>query len=950
MAKSIWKSFLDGEPITLSSAGKPMSRRIEGVQTGCEECALTDCGSRKFLDTAVISDKPELWLPYPGMTGHPTSDWNQLSRVMADYGLPFERFQLHYSVKCAPVHEMNGNRLLSKPTEADYNSCSTHTQTITAVQAQRRTSPSVIVMFGYHAGKTHSPGVYKMDAPVFWREDLQATVYVLPLPTKSVLTGVAEDSPAFFRLLNAAAWHVNNPGRYAWLHSLDVRPIYTAAEFRELKDWLKSIDRRVTLDIEDDGHGRLLCCCFTVTDEYSHVLVMDHPDNEYWESEKNGIWQLFYEFLADETIPKTFQYGAYDSIELEDKFQFVVNGYQFDTLIGSYLRESYHRKHGLEAIAQREFPLFAGYKTVVSQYYAKADGTDEESASSDRGFVGLANCPLDILVQYNGADGILTHKADVLYSDDVPAPLMRCYIGASIALRRAEDNGLYADPDHCKLVAQTAQLKLLTIQEDLIQLTKDTTFNPGSGPAVKKYMFDVFKLPRLGDIDDDVDDEDDPNVTDANALTRIAHETDHPFPKAILEYRTISKHAQYALKFQESASFYNGEVRTRFQVAGAASGRLRSSGEKDKPTGLTRKLNLQNVPRAGFVKNCICSDAHWRRVLTHAEPVLKMLRKAPRPSSNADEHKLFKEAIKNDFTKMRKKLALPQWLLAMNTLLISDLGGAESRVIAWLSQDPNLKAIFESGRDIHAAVGEMMGLGTYEYVLSNKKLRTRVKNLNFGLAYGLSPTGLYYYMKPMVPDITQAEAAALHAAYFEAFPLVKQFIDAQHAEYEATGQIVTEWGFVRHINSKVVKTNMANVSVNTEVQGSAHQLMLCSLAVLAERPDDYPLIVTGTNSGLSLEVHDAFYAKVALRDILEGRDQIQHLMEQANVDYSREVFGVNFDIPVVAEPSYGYTMGTEAMFDKELTEPGDLLLNWLIKYWQDEYFQSIEYGYQNRLI
>jgi DNA polymerase I-like protein with 3'-5' exonuclease and polymerase domains len=952
MAKTIWQSLMSGEPTTITNAGKPSSRKIDGVVTGCDECELNECKSRKFLDTTTLTvDKPELWLPHPGLSGVPQADWSHLAKVMSDYGIPFNLFDVHYSVKCAPTMSSEGFTILSKTQEAHYNSCATYTQNIAAKQAQRRSNESIIVLFGYNAGKQHSPGVYRMDAPVFWNENLNATVYVLPMPNKPTLRGTGEHSPEFFRLLSALSWHVVNPGRYSFLHSLDVRPLYTAEEFQEYVEWLRSTGRRVTLDIEDDGQGRLLCIGFSITDEYAHVLVLDHPENPYWESEKDAIWQLLYEVLADETIDKTFQFGAYDVIELMDRYRFLIRGYKFDTLLGSYLRESFNRKHGLEAIAQRAFPQFAGYKSIVSQYYAKSDGTDEEAAASDRGFVGLAQCPLDILIQYNGGDVILTHKADVLYSQDVPMPLMRCYIGASIALRRAEENGVYVDIEHSKLVAHTSQLSLLNIRQDLVQLTKDTTFNPGSSPDVKKYMFDVFKLPRLGDIDEDMDNEEDRDATDANALTRIAHATEHPFPEAILEYRSVSKQEQYALKFQESASFYNGQARTRFMVAGAASGRLRSSGEKDKATGLTRKLNLQNVPRSAFVKNCLCSAPDWRKLLGHAEPVWKILRKGPRPHNdpNTPEYAAYQAFLADASVSLRKSLKVPKWLLALKVLLIADLGGAESRVIAWLSGDEKLKSIFRSGKDIHASVGEMMGLGKYEDIKRNKKLRTRIKNLGFGMNYGLTDIGLFYYMKPMTPDITQPEVSALHAQYFETFGAIKRFIDQQHSLYKRDGGVGTPWGFWRHINAKVVKTTLDNVAVNSPVQNIAHQLMLCSLAVLTEQPEAYSHLITAQDSGLSLEVHDAFYNKVTLEHLVAGRDQLVHLMEHANVQYSKDVFNVDIDIPIVAEASYGYTMGTEADFPTS-TDPGDLVLHWLLKYWEGEYFQALEYGYQNRLL
>src|ERR1017187_10241469 len=102
-------------------------------------------------------------------------------------------------------------------------------------------------------------------------------------------------------------------------------------------------------------------------------------------------------------------------------------------------------------------------------------------------------------------------------------------------------------------------------------------------------------------------------------------------------------------------------------------------------------------------------------------------------------------------------------------LLTADYSQIELRIMAHLSGDAALAAAFGSGHDFHAATaGSVFGVEP-EHV--TQELRSRIKAMNYGLAYGLSVYGLSQQL-PVTPD----EARAYMDEYFEQFGGVRHYL------------------------------------------------------------------------------------------------------------------------------------------------------------------------------
>jgi len=118
----------------------------------------------------------------------------------------------------------------------------------------------------------------------------------------------------------------------------------------------------------------------------------------------------------------------------------------------------------------------------------------------------------------------------------------------------------------------------------------------------------------------------------------------------------------------------------------------------------------------------------------------------------------------------------------------ADYSSQELNVIAFGSKDPVWLKALEEEQDLHSTCAELVygeqwltsGENNCAYFKrkakcncpSHKKLRTNVKTINFGLAYGMGPNKLADTLNINIDD-----AKVLIEKYFEAFPSIKGFLD-----------------------------------------------------------------------------------------------------------------------------------------------------------------------------
>ncbi|HLM28845.1 MAG TPA: DNA polymerase I, partial [Acidimicrobiales bacterium] len=182
-------------------------------------------------------------------------------------------------------------------------------------------------------------------------------------------------------------------------------------------------------------------------------------------------------------------------------------------------------------------------------------------------------------------------------------------------------------------------------------------------------------------------------------------------------------------------------------------------------------------------------------------------------------------------------------------LLVADYNQIELRCIAHLAEDPGLVESFRSGRDIHTeTASRIFGVEPGEVTIEQ---RSKAKMVSYGLAYGMEAYGLGQRL-----NIATEEAALILAAYFEAFPAVKDYMERTVAEARERGYTETLFGRRRQIpelSSPNYRIRQAGErqAMNAGIQGLAADIFKVALVRL-----EAALEAAGMDSQLILQVHD----------------------------------------------------------------------------------------------
>jgi len=282
-------------------------------------------------------------------------------------------------------------------------------------------------------------------------------------------------------------------------------------------------------------------------------------------------------------------------------------------------------------------------------------------------------------------------------------------------------------------------------------------------------------------------------TTDANALAALAGI--HPIIEELLGYREVAKLKNtYVDALPKLVNPADGRIHAQFNQMVASTGRLSS-----------QNPNVQNIPI--------------------------------RTETGREIRRAFIAA--KDF----------------DGLLVADYAQIEFRVLAHLAGDEALIAAFLSGEDVHATVAGMVwGLPPDQV---DRELRSRVKMVTYGLAYGLSAFGLAQGIG-IAPD----EAKAMMDAYFERFGKVKAYLDAVVTQARRDGYTQTILGRRRYLpdlaSDNYQRRQMAErMALNAPIQGSAADIIKMAMVAV-----DRAMTAERLASRMVLQVHDELVFEV----------------------------------------------------------------------------------------
>jgi DNA polymerase-1 len=283
-------------------------------------------------------------------------------------------------------------------------------------------------------------------------------------------------------------------------------------------------------------------------------------------------------------------------------------------------------------------------------------------------------------------------------------------------------------------------------------------------------------------------------TTDADALNDLYARTGNAFLKYLLLHRDASRLRQTIQGLLDSIAD-DGRIHTTYLQTIAATGRLSSTDP-----------NLQNVP---------IRTEEGRRI--------------------------------------RSIFVVGQ---GFESLMSADYSQIEMRIMAHLSGDDGLIQAFRSGEDLHRFVGSrVFGVDPTDVTAA---MRSKIKAMSYGLAYGLSAFGLSKQL--LIPT---GEAASLMEEYFIRFGGVRDYLQDIVVQARKSGYTETMLGRRRYLpdltsDNRQRREAAERMALNAPIQGSAADII--KLAMLRV---DTALRESGAASRVLLQVHDELVLEIA---------------------------------------------------------------------------------------
>ena len=207
-------------------------------------------------------------------------------------------------------------------------------------------------------------------------------------------------------------------------------------------------------------------------------------------------------------------------------------------------------------------------------------------------------------------------------------------------------------------------------------------------------------------------------------------------------------------------------------------------------------------------------------------------------------------------------------------MLSADYSQIELRVIAALSEDPNMISAFNKNLDIHSSTAAKVFNVKLEDV--TKEQRSNAKTVNFGIIYGVSAFGLSNQT-----SLTRSESKLLIESYYDAYPKLKNYISSQINFARENGYVETILGrkrYLRDINSRnaIVRGAAERNAVNAPVQGSAADIIKIAMIKIHEKFQE-----SNFKSKMLVQVHDELVFEVHKKELEQVKKLIKIEMEQA---------------------------------------------------------------------
>jgi len=404
-------------------------------------------------------------------------------------------------------------------------------------------------------------------------------------------------------------------------------------------------------------------------------------------------------------------------------------------------------------------------------------------------------------------------------------------------LWKCERQGIPINAEYLKSIEGPCQQDIDGIQRKIVSLA-GSMINPNSAPQLRDYFFNHLKLRPLRYTSGGKTGVKSPS-TDSDFLEHYAPTV--PMAQLILDFRELEKLKGTYIEGLQSRMDQNNRIHTRFNQDVARTGRLSSADP-----------NMQNIP-----------------------------------------------TVENDKFKLRGAF------IAANDneeLIVADYEALEMRLLASASLEKKMIQIFLDKKDIHMGNAAMV-FGkkfntTYEEIVDAKKvdkkvkngelpesamterhhlclqLRAQVKNIAFGLNYGMKENKLARDL-----NVTKEQALSLMSEYMDTYPAVKQFYAEAIAETQQTGYSYTFIGRRRYHPAIGSMRDMdrweeERKAVNNNIQGTAADVVRFAMLLCDAAGLEYKY-----GCKMNLQVHDELVFECPKETVKEAKEEVKYLME-----------------------------------------------------------------------
>ncbi len=205
-------------------------------------------------------------------------------------------------------------------------------------------------------------------------------------------------------------------------------------------------------------------------------------------------------------------------------------------------------------------------------------------------------------------------------------------------------------------------------------------------------------------------------------------------------------------------------------------------------------------------------------------------------------------------------------------LLSADYSQIELRILAHMSSEPGLLKAFRESEDIHDATARAM-YGVEEVTSDQRRI---AKILNFGVIYGLGPSGV-----ARQTDLTQQQGREFIDLYFGKYPGISDFIQSQKDLAKVRGYAETIAGRRRYLPdlrgaNGARRAAAERVSVNMPIQGTAADVIKIAMVNISKE-----LANRGLDSRMTAQVHDELIFEVAPGEMEEVTSIAHEMMPAA---------------------------------------------------------------------